>query len=527
MTMMKSTSLGVLIALVGLFEGIAHSQESWILFRTPKPRGSIRILYASDHDNIRYILTDKPTPEQLRRHIDDLANNGVDILAQNVFAKQGVGWFDPEHPDHAHRPGHVDPIDRQQGPPIKIAIDQCHKRGMMFLAKFRMADRHRGGERGLIARRKDLWNKDFGNGAMDYRQDEIRDWVFAIVDEILRRFDVDGFEFNYIRHMNMFPKATAAESHPIMTKFVRRVRQRLEVESKQQGRKLLLGVRVPQTLEECHQLGYDVPTWIKEGLIDYVAPCDFFYPDFNAKYEEFAALTRSSDCLLFPTVHPLLCRTDDVGLMRPENYRAAVRNMYAAGADGISQFNYMYHWVRRFHSRYPGPQSGYPTALAWLRQMRRPEGFDFLPRHYLFLPLWPRNPPSGFHKRDSIVLKRTMGSSGKYHFRIAENLTRPGLAAELIVTASRSAPGDRLEFSLNGKVVPSGQIKVTWNKTGREAQYGRPLQPCLTFMFRLDSLPTKFGDNQLGAKVIALDEAGQGDIVIDELEVTVLPPPRS
>ena len=28
-------------------------------------------------------------------------------------------------------------------------------------------------------------------------------------------------------------------------------------------------------------------------------------------------------------------------------------------------------------------------------------------------------------------------------------------------------------------------------------------------------------------KVIALDEAGQGDIVIDELEVTVLPPPRS
>ena len=288
----------------------------------------------------------------------------------------------------------------------------------------------------------------------------------------------------------------------------------------------MLGVRVPQTLEECRQLGYDVPTWIKEGLIDYVAPCDFFYPDFNAKYEEFAALTRSSDCLLFPTVHPMLCRGDDVGLMRPENYRAAVRNMYAAGADGISQFNYMYHWVRRFHSSYPGPQSGYPTALAWLRQMRRPEGFEFLPRHYLFLSLWPSDPPTGFRKRDSIVLKRTIGSSGEYRFRTAENLTMPGLAAELIVTASRSAPGDRLEFSLNGKTVPAGRIKVTWNKRGRAALYGRPLQPCLTFMFRLDSLSTKFGDNQLGAKVIALDEAGQGDIVIDELEVTVLPPTR-
>jgi len=44
-------------------------------------------------------------------------------------------------------------------------------------------------------------------------------------------------------------------------------------------------------------IGYDIPTWIKQGLIDYVAPTDFFYPDFNAKYEEFAALTESIQAL--------------------------------------------------------------------------------------------------------------------------------------------------------------------------------------------------------------------------------------
>ena len=214
---------------------------------------------------------------------------------------------------------------------------------------------------------------------MDYTHDEVRNWVFALVEEILRRFDVDGFEFNYIRWMHAFPGATARQSHSIMTQFIRRVRQRLDADSRVKGRRVMLGVRVPQTLEECHALGYDVPTWIKAGLVDYVAPCDFFFPDFNAKYEDFAALTRSTSCLLFPTVHPLLCRGDDIGLMRPENYRAIVRNMYAAGADGISQFNYQYHWGRRRSSGYPGPFSGYPTALAWLRQMRDPDRRASLP----------------------------------------------------------------------------------------------------------------------------------------------------
>ena len=61
-----------------------------------------------------------------------------------------------------------------------------------------------------------------------------------------------------------------------MTRFIRRVRQKLDAEAGKKGHRLLLGVRVPQTLEECHALGYDVPTWIKEGLIDYVADCGVF-----------------------------------------------------------------------------------------------------------------------------------------------------------------------------------------------------------------------------------------------------------
>lgn len=531
--------MAAFLLMVGRLASIGHGQDVDVeLTRGMPPGGPAAVLYASDTNNIGYyILTNHPNDQlttqlggsahsaaELRMHLDALADNGVGIFAQCVFSKQGVGWFWPEHPDHAHRPSGLDAIESNDGLPIEIAIDQCHKRGMKFIAKLRMADRHGGGQKGFVAERKDLWNPDFGDGAMDYTHDEIRNWVFAVVEEILDRFDVDGLEYNYIRWMHTFPKATARASQPIMTQFIRRTRQRLDAEGERRGRRLWLGVRVPQTLEECHALGYDVPTWVHEGLVDYVAPCDFFNTDFNAHYEEFAALTRGSDCLLYPAVHPLLCRENNVALMRPENYRAVVRNLYAAGADGVSTFNYMYHWVRRRHDNYAGPASGYPTALAWLRQMAAPQRFTSLPRHYLFYPLWNDRSTSGFVKRDQMVLERKVGSQGQYRFRIAEDLSSPGIRSELLVTASRSAFGDRLKLAINGTPIRPETIKATWLKGGRREKWGRPLKPCWTYMFSLTSPPAQFGDNHLQAEVTALDEKADGDIIVDELEVTVLPP---
>ena len=513
-----------LVFAVGLAATCAQARAAdMVLTRHSKPRGDVRIVYVSDNDSdTRSVLPENATVGHLRRHVDVLAASGVDIFVQDVFQKHGVGWFWPEHPDHAHFGGQVDKIDRRDGPPIKIAIEQSHKRGMKFLPAFRMADRHRGGQQGLIARRRDLWNPDFGDAAMDYTHDEVRDWVFALVEETLLRFDVDGLEFTYTRWMHCFPKATARQSHPVMTKFLRLVREKLDAVGKKKGRKLLLGVRVPQTLKECHALGYDVPTWIEQGLIDYVAPSDFFYTDFNAKYEEFAVLTRESDCMLYPAVHPILCRGDHVGVMAPRNYRAAVRNMYAAGADGISQFNYSYHWGRR-RSGYPWAVSGYPTALAWLRQWRGTDEFDGLPRHYLFYPLWSRGSPSGFVKNDRILLKREVGSSGEYRFRIAEDLSEAGVAAELIARASHTTDQDRLTFSINGTPIPSGDIKTKYHGEGRDAKYGRPLGPHWVFMIPLASPPVGFGDNVLKATLQSPGQDGQDDIVIDELEVTIVP----
>ena len=91
----------------------------------PKPRGEVRIVYVSDHNSdAKSVLPDTATADHLRGYVDMLAVSGVDIFAQDVFQKHGVGWFWPEHPDHAHFAGQVDNIPRGDGPPVKIAIEQ-------------------------------------------------------------------------------------------------------------------------------------------------------------------------------------------------------------------------------------------------------------------------------------------------------------------------------------------------------------------------------------------------------------------
>ena len=82
---------------------------------------------------------------------------------------------------------------------------------------------------------------------------------------------------------------------------------------------------------------------------------------------------------------------------------------------------------------------------------------------------------------------------------------------------------DKLALYVNGTVVSPKHIKVAWPPRGRSKEYGRPFETCSIFMFPLASLPTVSGDNLLKAKVVALDKQGKGDILIDQVEVTVVP----
>ncbi len=518
---------------------------------TESPRGARRVIHTSDLGSHfgegTWLFGDPTTAEELRNWICNVAAGGADTYVPEVYFDGLNAYYRSDRCPNWDSPRYrrFDAIMDSGTMPLEIFVEEAHRQGMELLAGFRINDRHRV-HKSFFEEHPDWMLKDLGHG-VDYSLPEVRDWMFSIVEEVPDRFDVDGIEFNFIRHGYCFPPATAADQHPIMTDFMRRVRKMLNDIGKRRGRHLLLGVRVPTTLEECRHFGFDLPTWVAEKLIDYVAPTDYHYTNFNMEVEAFSELTRSSDsCFLYPAIQADV--PGNCAIMSLDNYRAAVQNFYGAGADGTSTHNYdVYMWGQLRSKSYPGPADMYPKALDYFKTLKHPDAVVAGDRHYLFLPLWPHElHPAGYrgitipHPR--AVLKRSEPDHrAEYRFRICEDLpervdlprdnrgvyagqfnsTGKAPGVWLIFRAIGLGPGDEIAVDINGQEVPADRVRQIWYREGRPAWEGRPLPPYTECRLNLTAPPGVYGDNNLGFKLLGSDEGAEGDVVVDELEVIV------
>ena len=287
---------------------------------------------------------------------------------------------------------------------------------------------------------------------LDFSFREVRDFHFGAIEEIARRFDVDGIEITF-RSDNHFPypRSISRERQHLMTELMQRIRDMLDDEAGKKGRELLLGVRVPETVEECQDCGLDLPTWITTGILDYVSPGNTMYSNHNARWEEFSRLTEGTACRLLSGVLPFCSATDarsdtvpwalrpDTGesgttdhmafqsrvYLRPmgsDNYRALANNMYGAGAAGVSSFNFMEQYTGNLIG-------GFPGELALLKELKDPEAIKARHRTYLFRSMFggvdyhgaPGMASTGAIKDDKIVLSREApGVRQEYRLRLCE-----------------------------------------------------------------------------------------------------------
>jgi hypothetical protein len=93
---------------------------------------------------------------------------------------------------------------------MKVLIDRSHHNGMEFMAGLRMNDRHGDPWQTLFGKEHPEWRMKELHG-MDYRQQGVRDTVFAVAAELIERYDIDGLELDWMRHCHMF-NANEAEA---------------------------------------------------------------------------------------------------------------------------------------------------------------------------------------------------------------------------------------------------------------------------------------------------------------------------
>ena len=456
--------------------------------------------------------------------VDEHAAAGVDSYVHVVFFQ-----FRPLLPDSKvlEVPSLTPAVTAAGVDHTRVLMDRCHEHGMKFIACLRMNDRHGNSVEARVWKQHPQWRLDQFKGGLDYKHEGVRAKVLEFIAELLETYDVDGIEFDYLRWAHMFRTDEAEQHAPLLTDLTAQARKLLDQAASRRGvDRLRLGVRVPQTLEECRGLGYDVAAWISGGLVDYVVPSDFFFTDIETRVEDFVALADGHDCRIYPAIHPIIARGNDHQLMNLANYRAAAHNFYARGADGLSPYNYMYAWDKRRDVSYVGSGLLWPGAVGYLRELADAERVRSGDRHYLFHALWVNGAPTGFENDGRIIVERTATDlQGSRRFRVCDDLSDANLRAVLQFKAAGMREDETLRIRLNGGDVRDDQITRLFDAEGQTEYEGREL-PAF-FLYHID-LPRGAakpmianGDNELSVQLVTDNGKSGGQVIIDELEAYV------
>jgi len=182
--------------------------------------------------------------------------------------------------------------------------------------------------------------------ALDFERPEVLDYLLRILEDVCRRYDVDGIEIDYFRSPLLFrpnlefEDATRAQAD-LLTAFQERIRQMTFREAERRGRPILIAARTPMTEERCLHVGIDVVRWVQEDLIDLLIGGGGYIP-FTQPNAAIVDLGHRHDVPVYPCINVSGMRSGDytqLGYDTPEGWRGACANIWASGADGVYAFN--------------------------------------------------------------------------------------------------------------------------------------------------------------------------------------------
>ena len=182
---------------------------------------------------------------------------------------------------------------------------------------------------------------------------EIRQRRYDHIEEVCNRYDWDGIELDWQRHAFHFPAGEGYRLRYLLTDLHRAIRRMTTALGKARGRPIYLAARVAGSLEMCRHIGYDIPTWIDEDLVDILIPAGNAVTDAGINVGEFTSLCQGSDVAVYPGFDSNL-PDPFVGPEEPDTKdclrsRAIASRYHHAGASGI----YVFNWHANHDSKRP------------------------------------------------------------------------------------------------------------------------------------------------------------------------------
>jgi hypothetical protein len=342
--------------------------------------------------------------------------------------------------------------DAGHNPPAVI-VEECHRRGMAAFVSLRMNDTHDGQhskgklpnpELPTFKRQNPDWLvEDLDRwSALDYRRPQVRSLKLRVIEEFFDRWDFDGIELDWLRHTLYFPRGTERQNARHLTDFLRRVRASLNERAKRRGRPIEIAVRVPERLAWCELGGFDVRTWIDEGLFDMLILGQGLTE--LPTLEEFRALMKRRRLPIYPCIYPY---GNGYAISPNEVIRADAANLWRDGADGLYAFNWFNYgtWRNELLKEIRDPSLLAGKAKHYVLPQRfdaaRRIGSDYLRFNTAY--------------RDAHVpFDLKVGAPKTLALPVAEIPKQ----AELWLGLEYARPGDKITVTVNGQALPPVEV---------------------------------------------------------------------
>jgi hypothetical protein len=239
---------------------------------------------------------------------------------------------------------------------LSEAIKFCRSNNLDIFWSFRFNDTHDSQNNRELSswktdHRKSLMGKQgekLGLGgtawsALNYSKKNVREKSLDIINDVVRRYDIDGLEIDFYRHLYVFKevqdgKISKEKNRQKLTSFISQIRQILDSVSIERTKPILLIVRIPDSFEYCHDLGLDIKTWLENRYLDIIIGGGYFKLN---SWENLVEIGKNYDVPVYACLTPRRIHGGGSPGQKSDmpKWRGEAYNAWKAGVNGIYTFN--------------------------------------------------------------------------------------------------------------------------------------------------------------------------------------------
>ena len=468
-----------------------------------------RTIYFNDARHYYLFVYDPPMRmEDAWVPIDEVAGTSVDTFSYGVSradglfypSKVGLEWGSDRKPfQNAYEWRcweNMQSLIARGLDPLQVLIDRAHEKHMDFFASLRL-----GGYGGMNP------DHSVSNGGRGFVHSEMREHQHAVVEELATSYNVEAVELDFSAApggcAHCLNPDEAPEQASLMTDFVRDCAATVRGRAGDPG---LLGARVYPTLDLNRRAGFDVETWLREGLVDFVIPSSYsvFILDAQMPIDWIVEAAHRQEIPVYGILQPFFHdgrRTNtNVFHASPEKLRAAASNFWQADVDGMCAW--FMNWPLEDAERRILSEIGDRDLTL--------EGN----KHYFLRQRAEKSESFGYPAELPLAIEADPVETHEISFTISDDPENKRIGSmRLKINVADLVPPDRFEVSLNGVSLASEPCRRSprWHDafTGVWMEFElnkvRPVRGANTLQFALRERPEGFA----------------GQISIDDVEIIV------